>query len=62
MSKNDKKVNKNLKQNNKEKVEKRDYKNPVESAWGKIIIWVLIFGMAGLVLIGSIVTIIQAFK
>lgn len=55
------KKDKNVKKQNIEKSEKRDYKNPVESIWGKIIIWFLIFGMFGLVVIGSIWAIVDKF-
>jgi len=57
MSKTDKKKNNKLV---KKQPEERDYKNPMESTWGKILIWILVFGMLGIVVIGSIWAIIEA--
>lgn len=60
MSKKGKNVKKVSKQN-KVSQEKRDYKNPADSVWGKIIIWVILFGMVGTVIAGLIGLIIQLF-
>ena len=49
------------KQSNKE-VEKKTYKNPVDSLWGKIIVWILIVGMLGTVIIGLIVALVNALS
>ncbi|MFA5560713.1 MAG: hypothetical protein WC964_02945 [Acholeplasmataceae bacterium] len=32
------------------KIRSTSYKNPSETVWGKIILWLIIFGMAGLIL------------
>lgn len=57
MSKKDKNVKKNKQVVTKN--EKRDYKNPIDSIWGKVLIWILLFGMFGLVVITAIVAIVQ---
>lgn len=59
MSKKDKNVKKNKQVVTKNGNEKRDYKNPVDSIWGKVLIWILLFGMFGLVVITAIVAIVQ---
>lgn len=59
MSKKDKNVKKNKQVVTKNENEKRDYKNPVDSIWGKVLIWILLFGMFGLVVITAIVAIVQ---
>lgn len=57
MSKKDKNVKKNKQVVTKN--EKRDYKSPIDSIWGKVLIWILLFGMLGLVVITAIVAIVQ---
>ncbi|HKL95201.1 MAG TPA: hypothetical protein VJ845_02100 [Haploplasma sp.] len=57
MSKKDKNVKKNKQVVTKN--EKRDYKSPIDSIWGKVLIWILVFGMFGLVVITAIVAIVQ---
>lgn len=57
MSKKDKNVKKNKQVVTKN--EKRDYKSPIDSIWGKVLIWILLFGMFGLVVITAIVAIVQ---
>jgi len=41
---------------------KSNYKNPDETLWGKIILWILVVGFAGLIVAGAIVMIIQSFN
>lgn len=57
MSKKDKNVKKNKQVVTKN--EKRDYKSPIDSIWGKVLVWILLFGMFGLVVITAIVAIVQ---
>ena len=38
---------------------KQHYLNPLETWWGKVIIWVLLMGMVGAIIIGFIVSIIS---
>lgn len=57
MSKKDKNVKKNKQVVTKN--EKPDYKNPIDSIWGKVLVWILLFGMFGLVVITAIVAIVQ---
>jgi cytochrome b561 len=38
---------------------KNHYKNPTETWWGKAVVWVLFFGMVGLILVGFILSIIN---
>jgi|GEM_PF-1643565 len=47
---------KKFKQNTNDKPtkKKQTYNNPVETLWGKIIVWILLFGMVGLIIISSI--------
>lgn len=37
----------------------RDYRNPAETIWGKIIIWTLLLGMVGGVVFGLIVALLS---
>jgi hypothetical protein len=55
--------NKNkVKQNKKleTKSNKVSYKNPSDTVWGKIVLWALIFGMAGSVIVGLILALINS--
>lgn len=61
MSKTDKKVSKNGKVDKKNVKEQREYRNPADTKWGKGIIWVLIFGMGGLIIASGIAAIVQLF-
>jgi len=38
---------------------KKPYKNPTETWWGKIIVWLLVFGMVGGVILSFILSIIN---
>lgn len=59
MSKNTKPVKQTKIVNNKET---KTYKNPSETLWGKIIIWFLLIGMVGTVIVGLIIALINALK
>ena len=48
------------KNNKKQELPKKEYKNPAETKWGKALIWIIIFGMAGILLISTIWIIIDA--
>jgi len=37
------------------------YKNPEETLWGKIVLWILVIGFAGLIVFGAIAAIINNF-
>ncbi|MCK9235331.1 MAG: hypothetical protein WC225_05700 [Acholeplasmataceae bacterium] len=39
--------------------ERKHFKNPTDSWWGKVIIWILIFGMVGAVIVGFILSIVN---
>lgn len=43
----------------KELKQTKGYKNPVETLWGKIIIWVLLGAMVGVVILGFIIALIN---
>lgn len=53
---------KSVKDNKSKKtdLDKKEYKNPVETKWGKITIWILLFGMIGIVIISAVWVIVQA--
>jgi hypothetical protein len=38
---------------------KKPYKNPTETWWGKIIVWLLVFGMVGGIILSFILSIIN---
>ena len=38
---------------------KKHYKTPTDTWWGKLLVWLLFFGMIGFVLVGFIVLIIK---
>lgn len=38
---------------------KKPYKNPTETWWGKIIVWLLVFGMVGGVILSFILSLIN---
>ncbi|MBE0700815.1 MAG: hypothetical protein IH571_03925 [Acholeplasmataceae bacterium] len=40
-------------------VEKKHYKNPTEAWWGKLVVWILVFGMVGAVILSFVLAIIQ---
>jgi hypothetical protein len=40
-------------------VVKKPYKNPTETWWGKLIVWIIIFGMVGLVILSFILALLQ---
>ncbi len=42
------------------KIRSTSYKNPSETVWGKIILWLIIFGMAGLIIVSLILAIISS--
>ena len=50
---------KTTKQDNKKTLAKKSYKNPMESLWAKIIVWFLIIGMVGTVIVGLIVALVN---
>ncbi|MGB1097562.1 MAG: hypothetical protein ACPG2Y_03110 [Acholeplasmataceae bacterium] len=50
---------KNTKLTNNQSEEKKQYKMPFETWWGKILIWTLFVGMVGSVLISFIVALIS---
>ncbi len=37
---------------------KKHYHNPEESWWGKLIVWILLLGMVGAIIIGFIVAVV----
>ena len=39
-------------------VEKKGYVNPTETWWGKAIVWIIVFGMVGLVILTLLVAIL----
>lgn len=43
-----------------DKTRSASYKNPSETIWGKIILWLIIFGMAGLIIVSLILAIISS--
>lgn len=45
---------KTKKQSNKPEPIIKNYKNPMESLWGKIIVWVLLFAMVGVIILGLV--------
>lgn len=47
------------KKTNKVKVQEKGYTDPTKSWWGKAIVWIIIFGMVGLILFTVIWAIIQ---
>lgn len=52
-----KKKNTNKKEKEVEKV--REYQNPANTLWGKIVIWTILFSMVGAVIFGLIVALIN---
>lgn len=50
---------KNTKLTNNQSEEKKQYKMPFETWWGKILIWTLFVGMVGSVLLSFIVALIS---
>lgn len=54
------------KKNSSKKVEKvedkQSYRNPIETIWGKVLVWFLIVGMVGVVIVGVIMAIYEALK
>lgn len=63
MSKKDnKKAKPKAKKGPQDKLDDMNYKNPVESFWGKLVIWILLFGMVGMIIVGTIWAIIEAVK
>ena len=63
MSKKDKKKAKpKAKKGPQDKLDDMNYKNPVESFWGKLVIWILLFGMVGMIIVGTVWAIIEAVK
>ena len=53
---------KEVKKPKQEVQQKRDYKNPATTIWGKVIIWILLFAMVGGVLFGLVTVIIELFN
>ncbi len=52
-------MNKNKKNLSKQKIEKKsNYKNPMDTVWGKLIVWLLIISMLGAIVIGVIYALI----
>ena len=39
--------------------EKVDYKNPANTVWGKIIIWIILFSMVGAVIFALILALVN---
>ncbi len=37
---------------------KKPYKNPTETWWGKLIVWIIIFGMVGLVILSFVLALL----
>jgi len=37
----------------------KHYHNPTETWWGKIIVWILIFGMVGLIILSFVLAVIS---
>lgn len=53
-------MNKNKSNKPKQKVEKKpSYKNPIDTFWGKALVWILIVSMLGAILIGVIYALIE---
>jgi hypothetical protein len=46
-------------QNKKEVVSKKHFVNPTDTWWGKAVVWFIIFGMVGLVILGFVLAIAQ---
>lgn len=36
-----------------------DYKNPANTVWGKIVIWIILFAMVGVVILGLVLALIN---
>jgi hypothetical protein len=45
--------------NNKEVVSKKHFVNPTDTWWGKAVVWFIIFGMVGLVILGFILAVAE---
>jgi hypothetical protein len=48
----------NIKKTNKVP-EKKHYKNPTDTWWGKTIVWVIFFGMVGLLVLTLVLAIVM---
>ena len=38
--------------------EKKHYVNPTETWWGKAVVWIIIFGMVGLIILSFVLSIV----
>ena len=54
-----KRKNVNNARSNKNTKEIKNYRNPIETVWGKVIVWALLIGMVGTVIIGLIIALIN---
>ncbi|MGE4320019.1 MAG: hypothetical protein AB7E61_01060 [Acholeplasmataceae bacterium] len=54
----DKKVSKNNTQVSNHPNQKH-YQNPTETWWGKIVVWILLFGMVGLIILSFVLAVIS---
>jgi len=55
-------VSKNKSNKPKQKIEKKpSYKNPIDTIWGKTLVWILIIAMLGAIVIGAIYALLSLF-
>lgn len=54
----DKKVSKNNTQVSNHPNQKH-YQNPTETWWGKIVVWILLFGMVGLIILSFVLAVMS---
>lgn len=52
-------MSKQQKQKKNQPEKKPVYKNPVDTKWGKLLVWFLIFTMVGVIILGLVLAIIE---
>lgn len=54
-----KKDTKNIKNKYRKKVERKHFKTPTDTWWGKAVVWIIFFGMVGVLVLALILAIVQ---